>query len=152
MSEELEGLEVDEPAAITINDLLGDAATCLEEKGYRGLAIGVRMAAAELGGNEKAESYVRDMMEALETADAVIHAAHNNPNSVNLSDLNEAIEKVRNWGLDPHERMGNAMLHILRTLHQVMFALEQPDGGLSPTLVQNIKTLLGDLGYDDLLS
>lgn len=149
---ELESALVEgENEEITLNDMLGDAAQYLKDQGMKGLSLAVLMAAGELGEHKIGESYVRDMLEALDSADNVILAARQDPNSVNLSDLADAIDKVRNWGLDPNERMGNAMLHMIRLMHQIMFALSQPEGGIGPTLEQNIKSLIRELGYDDLL-
>lgn len=99
---------------ISLTDLLADAAAVLEQNELKALARGTRIASAMIGGPCKGEAWISDIMSALDKADEVIHAAYQDSEKVDVGGLRDALTRVRNWGLEPQERLGNAFQHVVR--------------------------------------
>ncbi len=145
-------MSTEETDQITLEDLLQDAATVLEkQEGYKGLARAVRMALAERGAIPEGEKWVADICVALERAEQVIAAAHTDPNAVDLSAMEDALEVVAGWGLSPDHRLGNFLRHTIVRLENVCTAIEMqmvdgatvlPEHALTP-----IQELLEDFGF-----
>jgi hypothetical protein len=136
---------------ISLGDLLTDAAAVLEQNELRALARGTRIAAAMLGGPCRGEAWISDIMVALDAADAVIHTAKANPEAVDLGALRDALDKVRNWGLDPQDRLGNAFQHVVRLAAMFIAAgeLERAGRATDPVAVNAAFGAFVDaLGFD----
>ena len=137
---------------ISLEDLLQDAATVLEkQEGLKGLARAVRMALAERGAIPQGEKWVADICVLLERVEQVIAAAHTDPNAVDLSAMEDALEIVSNWGLSPDHRLGNFLRHTIVRLENIRTAIEMQmnDGatvGPEHALVP-INELLEDFGF-----
>lgn len=136
---------------ISLGDLLTDAAQVLEQNGLTALARGARIASTMLGGPSKGEAWISDIMLALDAADAVVYAATTNPEAVNLGELRDALDKVRNWGLEPQARLGNAFQHVVRLAAMWIAAgeLEKAGRATDPVAVSvAFDTFVDALGFD----
>ena len=140
-----------EPEAVTLEDLLEDAATVLEEDArLKGLARAVRIARAERGALPKGETWVRDIMGVIDCAEQAIAAAHENPDAVDLMPLATALEAVHNWGLTPEHRIGNCLRHVFVTIENLHAATAERFGSEHEArfTVEALAELLRDLGLD----
>lgn len=136
---------------INLGDLLADAATVLEQNGLKALGRGTRIAAALLGGPTKGEAWISDIMLALNAADAAVAVAQENPEAVDLSELRDALERVRNWGLEPQDRLGNAFQHVVRLAAMFIAAGELERGGQAvdtAAILRAAETFVDALGFD----
>ena len=132
---------------IGLDDFLRDAATILEQdKKLGGLARAVRMAIVERGAGEAGEAWTSDIAAVLIEAEKAISQAHENPQEVELGPLADALEVVANWGLDPSQRMGNFIRHVIITLENLSVSI---DAGMVDAADVNagIVDLLDDLGF-----
>ena len=135
---------------ISLGDLLADAATVLEQNDLRALARGTRIASSLLGGPSKGEAWISDIMVALDAADAAVHAAQAGE-EVDLGRLRDALEAVRNWGLEPQDRLGNAFIHVVR-LAAMFIAVKELKAAGKPAddnaVIAGIDTFVDALGFD----
>lgn len=147
MNEPQEKLNLPE---ISLGDLLADAATVLDQNGLKALGRGTRIASSLLGGPSKGEAWISDIMVALDAADAAVHAAQSGE-ECDLAPLRDALERVRNWGLDPQERLGNAFIHVVRLAAMFIAANEVKKAGLpvdEAAIAAGIEAFVDALGFD----
>lgn len=135
---------------ISLGDLLSDAAVVLDQNGLKALGRGARIASSLLGGPSKGEAWISDIMLALDAADAAVHAAQSGE-ECDLAPLRDALERVRNWGLEPQERLGNAFTHIVRLAAMFIAAGELKKAGMAADDVAvdaGVAAFVDALGFD----
>lgn len=135
---------------ISLGDLLSDAATVLDQNGLKALGRGTRIASSLLGGPSKGEAWISDIMLALDAADAAVHAAQSGE-ECDLAPLRDALERVRNWGLEPQERLGNAFIHVVRLAAMFIAAGELKKSGMAvdeAAIASSIEAFVDALGFD----
>ncbi len=135
---------------ISLGDLLADAATVLQQNELFALARGTRIASTLLGGPSKGEAWISDIMGALDAADAAVHAAQNGE-EVDLGPTRDALERVRAWGLEPQDRLGNAYMHIVRLAAMFIAANELKAAGKlvdEQAVMTGVELFVDQLGFD----
>lgn len=100
---------------IPLDLLLEDAAAALGAGGLHGLSRACLIANAILTGMPSSESFIADIIEALDAASD--HARYDHAES--RVALQAAIDKVETWGLDPERRTRSALREIVATLETI---------------------------------
>ncbi len=136
---------------VTLGNVLHDAATELDRAEMHSLAKGVRLAMAQLDPAKTGEAWIADILAALDEASRVVAVARAGKETVDLTQLEQCLGQVQDWGLDPEQRMGNALVHFVRILAAVYFAIEhEGEGGVSVANMRpQIAATLEALGIDE---
>jgi hypothetical protein len=116
--------------AITLDDLLADAAQILSDGGLKSLARAVQIAQAQLSGDPpRGESYVRDICEALEATNDLGAEWDQERDEFTIEGqkirrLANAMTKVETFGLEPESRLRNALREYVDTLCDLQALIE----------------------------